>query len=95
MKTKLIIAGIGNLIDTIATYIVTQYYGAQELNPFMSWLLQWPKFAMALKFVIVTSLLVYTWYSERTKYSGMFATIAAWLYCSIGVYYIVYFMIFF
>jgi hypothetical protein len=93
MKTKLIIAGVGNLIDIFATYILTQYYGVPELNPFMAWLLQWPEFAMVFKFVVVSFVLLYTWYSEHTKYSDMLATIVAWIYGSIGAYYIVYFLI--
>jgi phosphoglycerol transferase MdoB-like AlkP superfamily enzyme len=93
MKTKLVIAGVGNLIDIFATFILTQYFGVPELNPFMAWLLQWPVFAMVFKFIVVNSVLLYTWYSKRTKYSDMLATIAAWIYGGIGAYYIVNFII--
>lgn len=95
MKTKLYIAGAGNLIDAIATYILTQYYGAIELNPFMAWLLRYPEFAMILKVSIVTLILIYVYYSERTKYSNTLATFAAVLYGFMGLYYIVMFIVLF
>lgn len=89
MKTRLCIAGIGNLIDCIVTFIFTQYFGVPELNPFMAWLLQWPIFAMVFKMVVVTSVLVYAWRSEHNKYTEGLATFAAVLYGAVGLYYIV------
>ena len=94
MKTKLIIAGIGNLIDIFATFILTQYYNIPELNPFMAWLLQWPIFAMNLKFFIVSGILVFVWYSEHNKYTNFLANFAAILYGGVGAYYLIYFLSF-
>lgn len=91
MKTKLIIAGIGNYIDAVATYILTQYYGFVELNPIMNWCLQWPEVAIVSKVVIVTSLLLYVYNTKRSKYTNALATFAAILYGTMGIYYLVIF----
>lgn len=93
MKTKLCIAGAGNLIDCLATFILTQYYGVPELNPFMAWMLQWPVFAMIIKLSVVSFVLIYAWYSEHNKYTETLATFASLLYGAIGVYYIVCFIV--
>jgi hypothetical protein len=95
MKTKLIIAGVGNIIDAVATSILTQYFGFFELNPIMAWLLQWPVFAMVSKVIIVTSILLFAYYTKRQQYMNIFATFAALLYGSMGIYYIVFFIILF
>lgn len=95
MKLKLIIAGIGNLIDAVATFILTQYLGFKEINPIMAWLLQWPVLAMVSKIIVVTSILFYAYYTKRQQYMNVFATFAALLYGSMGVYYIVSFVILF
>lgn len=95
MKTKLIIAGVGNFIDAIATYILTQFLGFIELNPIMNWCLQWPEVAIVSKVVIVTSILLFAYYTKRQQYMNIFATFAALLYGSMGIYYIVMFMMLF
>ena len=95
MKTKLIIAGIGNFIDAIATYILTQFLGFTELNPIMNWCLQWPEVAVVSKVVVVTSLLLYAYSTKRQKYMNALATFAAVLYGGMGLYYIVIFAILF
>lgn len=96
MKTKLIIAGIGNYIDAVATYILTQYYGFIELNPIMAWpLLRWPELIIVAKIIIVTSILLFAYYTKRQKYMNIFATFAALLYGSLGIYYIVFFVVLF
>lgn len=91
MKAKLIIAGVGNFIDAIATYILTQYLGLIELNPIMAWLLQWPEFAVVSKVVVVTSILLYAYNTKRQEYMNIFATLAAILYGTMGIYYLVIF----
>lgn len=95
MKTKLIIAGVGNFIDAIATYILIKYFGAVELNPIMMWLLQWPEFAVVSKIVVVTSILLYAYNTKRQEYMNIFATFAALLYGALGTYYIVMFILLF
>lgn len=95
MKTKLIIAGVGNFIDAIATFILTQRFSFMELNPIMAWLLQWPVFAMVSKVIVVTGILLFAYYTKRQQYMNIFATFAALLYGSMGIYYIVMFMMLF
>lgn len=92
MKTKLMIAGTGNIIDAVATYILTQYYGFIELNPFMALLLQYPIFAVVSKIVVVTSILLFIYHTKRTRYVDALATFAATIYGSLAIYYIVFFM---
>ena len=91
IKTKLIIAGVGNFIDAIATYILTQFLGFVELNPIMNWCLQWPEVAIVSKVVIVTSILLYVYNTKRSKYTNVLATFAAILYGTMGIYYLVIF----
>ena len=93
MKTKLIIAFIGNIIDAVATFILTQYFGFVELNPIMAWLLQWPVFTVVSKIIVVTSMLLYIYHTKRDKYVNTLATFAALLYGSLGVYYIVFLIV--
>lgn len=64
IKIKLLIAGIGNFIDGIATFILTQFYGFQEINPFMPWLLQWPVLAVTMKIIVITSLLFFIYHKK-------------------------------
>lgn len=93
VKAKLIIAGIGNFIDGIATFILTQFYGFQELNPFMLVLLQWPVLAITLKIMVVTSLLFYIYHKKDEKYMNGLATFAASFYGFMGLYYILIFLL--
>ena len=91
IKTKLIIAGVGNFIDAMATYILTQYLGFIEINPTMDWMLQWPELAIAFKIISVTAILLFAYYTKRQKYINGFATFAAILYGAMGIYYLVIF----
>lgn len=93
MKTKLTIAGIGNIIDAVATFILTQYFGFLEINPIMAWLLQWPILAVVSKVIVVTGILLFAYYTKRQQYMNIFATFAALLYGSMGIYYIVFFTV--
>lgn len=92
MKTKLIVAYIGNIIDVVATLILTQYYGFIEINPFMAWLLQWPILAVVCKITAVTSILAFIYYTKRDKYTNLMANIAAIIYGGLGLYYIIIFI---
>ena len=93
VKTKLIIAGIGNFIDGISTFILTQFYGFQELNPLMLVLLQWPVLAITLKIIVVTSLLFYIYSKKDEKYINGLSTFAASFYGFMGIYYILIFLL--
>ena len=93
MKATLIIAGIGNIIDAVATFILTQYFGFLEINPIMAWLLQWPVLAVVSKVIVVTCILLFAYYTKRQRYMDIFATFAALLYGSMGIYYIVFFTV--
>ena len=59
MKTKLIIADIGNIIDAVATFILTQRFGFMEINPIIACLLQWPVAFAVVKIAVMTLLLLY------------------------------------
>lgn len=95
MKTKLIIAGIGNIIDAVATFILTQYFGFVELNPVVGLLLQHPMFFVSIKIIVVNSILLYAYHTKNDKYVDTFATFTASLYGGIGMYYILWFLILF
>ena len=89
MKTKLIIAWIGNLIDIFATlYLLNNYSYFYELNPLMRWLLQWPVLAIICKLVVVGGILIYIFCKLDAKYADIMANFAAILYGGLGVYYL-------
>lgn len=89
IKSKLIIAGIGNLIDTISTLIVVNYYGFIETNPVMAWLLQYPLAFIAVKILTVTGVLGFIWRTRTDKHANIMATIVAIVFSCIAVYYLV------
>ena len=94
MKTKLIIAWIGNLIDIFSTlYLLNNYSFFYELNPLMRWLLQWPILAVVCKLVVVGGILIYIYYKQNASYANSLANFAAVLYGGLGVYYILWFSI--
>lgn len=94
IKSRFIIAGIGNLIDAIATYILTQYYGFMEANPVMARFLELhPLITVILKVIVVSTILFYAYRKEHNKYTSILATFAACLYGAIAIYYIVFFTI--
>ena len=95
MKTKLIMAYIGNIIDAAATLILTQYFGFRELNPIMAWMLQWPVLATIFKITVVTCVLAFLYNTKRSKHTEAIATVAAMLYGSLAMYYIVIFIFLF
>lgn len=93
IKSRFITAGIRNLIDAIATYILTQFYGFLEVNPIMAWLLQYPLLTVFLKITVASGVLIYAYRQEHNKYTSILATFAACLYGAIAIYYIVFFII--
>lgn len=89
IKSKLIIAFLGNLIDTISTLIVVNYYGFIETNPVMAWLLQYPPAFIAVKILSVTGVLVFIWHTKTDKHANIMATVVATVFSCIAVYYLV------
>lgn len=93
-KAKLIIAGVGNVIDIISTLILINYFGFEEMNPLMRVFLQYPVIASITKIVGVTSILLYLNFTKRERYTNGLATFAAILYGGLAVYYILFFISF-
>ena len=88
MKTKLIIAWIGNIIDAFSTVYLLSNHSFYEINPLMRWLLQWPILAVVCKLVVVGGILIYIYCKRNTKYANAMANFAALLYGGLGVYYL-------
>lgn len=89
IKALLIIAGLGNLIDIIATLYLTGI-GFVELNPFMRWLLQYPIVYIIVKLGLMTGLLVWIWSHRKNKGALFVASIPALAYGSLAIYYIMF-----
>lgn len=94
-KAKLIIAGIGNVIDIVATLILINYFGLVEVNPLMGWLLQWPWIAVATKLIAINGILLFLNFTKRKKYTDGLATFAAIMYGGLGTYYLLFFISYF
>ena len=92
MRILLIIAGIGNLVDTVATVYLTKM-GHLEANPVMRWLLQIPGVFVVVKIVVMTALLLWLWYRREDKHATPLAAVAAVVYGLISAYYLVFFTV--
>lgn len=90
MKTLLIIAWLGNLIDMIATVYLTSI-GYTEINPIMAYLLVNPIVFIVVKIVAMTVVCMYIWQKRADKYSKPLATFAATVYGAISIYYMWFF----
>lgn len=86
MRTLLLIAGFGNLIDTIATVYLTSV-GYVEVNPFMAKLLEFPAVFVTVKMAVMTGLLVFLWRKRADRHAKPMAILAAVVYGLIAVYY--------
>jgi hypothetical protein len=86
MKTRLTIAGIGNLIDTAATIYLTQK-GYTEANPVMAAMLDRPVLFAAVKIVTMTAVLLFLWHNREDRHAKPLATMVAVVYGAIAVYY--------
>ena len=86
MRTRLIIAGIGNLIDTIATLHLSKL-GCYELNPIMRHLLDWPVVFVLVKLTAMTGVCLFLWKNREDAHAMPLATFAAVVYGGIAVYY--------
>lgn len=86
MRTRLTIAGIGNLIDTIST-IYLYNLGFTEANPIMAQLLNYPILFALVKLSTMTVILVWLWRERESKYARIAAVVSAVLYGLIALYY--------
>lgn len=86
MRTLLLIAGFGNLIDTIATVYLTSI-GYAETNPVMAQLLRYPAVFAVVKMASMTWLLVFLWRNRADRHAKPMAILAAVVYGLIAVYY--------
>lgn len=92
MRTRLIIAGIGNLIDLIATLYLTKQ-GFHEVNPFMRPLLDCPWLFAAVKLLAMTWVCLFLWKRRDDRHTLPLATFAAVVYGLIAFYYVAWFII--
>jgi hypothetical protein len=90
MKTPLIIAAIGNLIDMVATLYLNGR-GYTEANPFMSALLPHPFLFATVKIGAMALALWILWRNRDSQIARITAWVAAGLYGLIAVYYLVVF----
>ena len=82
----LIIAYIGNIIDTAATlYLMDK--GFIEVNPFMAMLLQSPFIFALVKIGVMTLLALRLWACRENKYARIAAWVAAVFFGALSLYY--------
>ena len=86
MKLLLLIAWLGNLIDTIATVYLTSL-GYVEANPIMAQLLNYPVIFVIVKLLLMTGLCAYLWLKRLDKHAMPMAIVASVVYGAITVYY--------
>lgn len=86
MTTLLIIAGLGNVIDTISTLCLNGL-GYTEVNPIMSWFLRMPWVFAVTKLGLITGLLIWLWHHRNDKHAKPLAIFAAAVYGSVAAYY--------
>ena len=92
MKTRLTIAYIGNIIDTIATLSLTEQ-GFHEVNPFMRPLLDCPWLFAAVKTLAMTWVCLFLWKRREDGHAIPLATFAAAVYGLIATYYMVWMIV--
>lgn len=85
--TKLSVAYVGNIIDIIATLLLTGL-GAEELNPIMAWLLQWPAAFVTVKIILMSYAVTVIWFAPKTRTTEICVWIVFLTYGLIGLYYI-------
>lgn len=95
MKTRLIVAWLGNLIDLIATLYLVNDPVCVELNPISAFLLQFPPLFAAVKLIVPTVAVLLTWrFRERKLFQ-----VASWalfvVYLFVAVYYACFFTLFY
>ena len=86
MKLLLLIAWLGNLIDTIATVYLTSL-GYVEANPIMAQLLNYPVVFVIVKLLLMTGLCAYLWLKRLDKHAMPLAIVASVVYGLITAFY--------
>lgn len=86
MKTRLTVAYIGNIVDTIATLHLSKL-GCYELNPIMRHLLDWPVVFVLVKLTAMTAVCLFLWKNREDTHAMPLAAFAAVVYGGIAVYY--------
>ena len=92
MKTRLTIAYIGNIIDTIATLHLAEQ-GFHEVNPFMRPLLGYPWLFATVKILAMTGVCLFLWKRREDRHALPLATLAAVVYGLIAAYYMVWMIV--
>ena len=90
MKLLLLIAWLGNLIDTIATVYLAGL-GYAEANPIMAQLLEYPVIFVIVKMFLMSGLCAYLWLKRSDRHAKPMAVIAASVYGVITAYYMWFF----
>lgn len=90
MKTPLLIAYLGNAIDTAAT-IYLSGLGYTEINPIMAPLLQWPALFALVKCCAMGYALRILWRNRAHQMAKVLAWVAAGVYGVISIYYCAFF----
>ena len=95
MKTrKLLFIWICNLIDTISTLSLYKTGMFEELNPFMTLLLQNPFIFAVVKIGVITIILIRLWQVREDKKSKIAINIGCWIYGLIALYYAILIVLF-
>ena len=92
MKLLLLIAWLGNLIDTIATVYLTSL-GYVEANPIMAQLLICPLGFVLVKVLLMTGLCAYLWLKRLDKHAMPMTIVASVVYGLITAYYAGFFLV--
>lgn len=87
MKTRLIIAWLGNLIDIFATLHLMTYFGGEEINPISAFLLQWPPLFIAIKLLSATVAIIGIWYFRNRTIFKVLSWIFFIVYLLVFIYY--------
>ena len=87
MKTRLIVAWLGNLIDTIATVYLTSYCDGMEINPISAVMLEKPFLFILVKVLMMTISAIFIWrFRDRP-----FFKVTSWMlfveYLAVAIYY--------
>ena len=86
MKLLLLIAWLGNLIDTIATVYLAGL-GYAEANPIMAQLLEYPVIFVIVKMFLMSGLCAYLWLKRSDRHAKPMAIVAVIVYGAIATYY--------
>lgn len=92
IRTSLIIAWLGNLVDMVST-LYLHSIGFVEANPVMACLLNTPLVFTLVKIATMTLLLLYLWRKREDKHAAALAVLAAVIYGATTAYYVWFFMV--